>query len=62
MLVFYEASLNDAMRIVQFNLKSYNVYFKCVFWRQSGRFLICTQRKFGINLALVSVSGVPPIC
>ena len=22
----------------------------------------CTQKKFGINLALVSVSGVPPVC
>ena len=51
------------MHIVQSNLKSYNVYFNLnVFLASARQNLDFVHKKFCTNLALVSVSGVPPVC
>ena len=48
---------------MQSNLKSYNVYFKCVFWRQFGRILILYTKEVWYLLwpcfSFWCVSGLP---
>ena len=51
------------MHIVQSNLKSYNVYYNLNVFLASARQNLdfVHKKKFCTNVALVSVSGVPPV-
>ena len=52
------------MHIVQSNLKFYNVYFNLNGFLASARQNLdfVHKKKFCTNFALISVSGVPPVC